>query len=82
MLEINANRPYWVSALKQTRGKDRHALVVRGYANFDFYKTISVWNPWRNSSYGYDLLDPSSHLISTHGVVFKQDSGLFSWHYL
>lgn len=82
MLEINANRPYWVSALKQTRGKDRHAFVVRGYANFDFYKTISVWNPWSNSSYGYDLLDPSSHLISTHGVVFKQDSGLFSWHYL
>ncbi|MEK5188937.1 C47 family peptidase [Enterococcus sp. FSL R5-0957] len=81
--EINANRPYWVSALGQSGNYDkkRHAFVVRGYANFDFYRTISVWNPWSTASYGYDLLDPSSNLITTHGSVWKQDSGLFSWHY-
>lgn len=81
--EINANRPYWVSAEGQSSNykKGRHAFVVRGYANFDFYRTISVWNPWSTASYEYDLLNPDSQLISTHGSVWKQDSGLFSWHY-
>jgi len=81
--EINANRPFWISALEQGSAikKGRHAFVVRGYANFDFYQTISVWNPWSSANYGYDLMNPASQLISTHGTVWKQDSGLFSWHY-
>lgn len=79
-LEINADYPFYIAA-SSNGTTETHAFTVRGYANFDFYQTISVWNPWSDASYGYDLLDPSSNAISTHGMVWKTYGGIYGWHH-
>lgn len=79
-LEINEESPFYIAASSDSTTAT-HAFTVRGYANFDFYQTISVWNPWSDASYGYDLMDPSSHTISTHGMVWKNFGTIYGWHH-